>query len=169
MLFSHDHPRLTVTFLLELILWLVRRLRLLEALDADVVAPRMKWCCWLNVKLLVLCWPKEQGGRAEAEALSDISLLLAESAERTGELISDTPGYYKHDESSKHCIIMIQGKTLFTPQIPVSDVERLKLFLWNIASIKCEYFQKMVFEVVLQQFLLKITFWKSYTKIISKS
>ena len=41
------------------------------------------------------------GGRAEAEALSDTSL-LAESAERTGELISDTPGYYKHSESSKH-------------------------------------------------------------------
>ena len=37
------------------------------------------------------------GGRAEAEALSDFSPLL-ESAERTGELISDTPGYYKQNK-----------------------------------------------------------------------
>ena len=103
-----------------------------------VRAPRMEWCCRLNVKLLVLL-AQGTGGRAEAEALSDTSL-LAESAERTGELISDTPGYYKHSESSKHWKIMIQAKTLFTPQILVSDMERPKLFLWNIASIKCEYF-----------------------------
>ena len=38
-----------------------------------------------------------QGGRAEAEALSDISL-LPESAERTGEPISDTPGYCKQNK-----------------------------------------------------------------------
>ena len=38
------------------------------------------------------------GGRAEAEdSLSDFSA-LPESAERTGELISDTPGYYKQNK-----------------------------------------------------------------------
>ena len=40
--------------------------------------------------------PLAQGGRAEAEALSDFS--LPESAERTVELISDTPGYYKQNK-----------------------------------------------------------------------
>ena len=44
--------------------------------------------------------PLAQGGRAEAEALSDFSL-LPESAERTGGLISDTPGYYKQKKQDE--------------------------------------------------------------------
>ena len=49
------------------------------------------------------------GGRAEAEALSDFSL-LPESAERTGGLISDTPGYYKQKNKTQYFRLRLSYK-----------------------------------------------------------
>ena len=59
-----------------------------------LATPRMEECWRLNVKLLVavLGQGTQGGGRAEAEALSDIPSLHPDSAEWTREPISDTPG-----------------------------------------------------------------------------